>query len=312
MLGNWNVEYQNLNSQRRYPLTASSTAKDQSGLFEIPNSFILGLDLAVPTGIDVFSGKFFIKHIGAYATGYSIVVGYESDDGPVNAATALIARQTHARGQVYALGGMGDFSDAVGKVLIGPLDDIDLQPPGFFTFDFENARLEPDAIRPQIRGVTSITLVNGAQRSVPLYGDIEIQAGANVQLVPIIVMDQDPIIRINAIEGEGLIEACACEGTPTDPIRNISGIQPTPDGRFSLIAGECIELQPIANGLRIVDTCSKPCCSCPELEAVTRDLERLKSESEAVARFVDNLLAVNQNFNTTILGATLRDRACGT
>lgn len=311
-LGVWNLEWLNSNSGRRFPLADDASALDQSESFRIPNDFIVEIDVPIHSGMDVFSGSFFIRRIGAFAAGYSVMVGYQSDTGPVDVASALIPRQGHTRNKVYALGGISPFDDTVGKIVIGDLGNIDEQPPGFFEFDFEDGRLEPDAIRPIIRGVSSITLVSGSQRSVPLYGDIELVAGANIQLIPILILDEDPIIQINAITGEGLIEECVCTGEAASgpPIKLIDGIAPTADGRFFVIGSACIEVKPIANGIQLVDICSQPCCSCLELETITRDLERLKSESAAVRAFVDGLRTSVDTMNLTVLGSTLRDRSC--
>lgn len=309
----WNLDWLVHNGQRKYPLTLDSTCRDDSDSFEIPTDFILGLDLPTHTGLDVSSARFFIKHIGAYAGGYSIIVGYQPAAGDaINVASALIPRPTHTRYTTYALGGIGDFSDTVGKVTIGNLDNIDQQPPGFWTFSLANARLEPDAIRPMLRGVAALVVVNGDQRSAPLYGDIELVAGANILLVPIVESGKDPVIRISAISGEGTIEDCACEGDAAqiDPIKTVNGVPPTPTGDFNLIGSDCVQIVPITNGLRLVNTCSKPCCGCDELERITEDLERLKAQATTVQAFVDRLLEATSVMDTIVLASRIGDRGC--
>lgn len=303
-----NQEWLNANSQRHYPLADDADGVSEGGDFAVPEDFIVELDLAVPTGLDVSPGGFFVKHIGAYATGYSVVIGYQPDDpdeDPVDVATALIARPLHTRNRVYALGGIGDFSDAVGKVVIGRLDAIDAQPPGFHTFSLAHGRLDPDAVRPQIRGVTALILVNNGQASEPLYGDVELVAGNNVQLVPSLVEGEDPVIRINAVRGEGTVDDCVCTGdtAAAPPLRRISGVAPTPDGDFFILGDKCLEVQAVANGIRLVDTCSKPCCGCPELEAITRDLERLRGEAQTVRSFTTQLRAAVDTMNLTVLSS---------
>lgn len=312
-LSTWNVDWLNLNAQRKYPLAADSPGTDLSGSFTIPDDFILEMALPVHAGIDVEPGRFFVLNIGAYASGYSIVIGYQPVSGPaIPVATALIARQTHTRNKGYALGGIDPFSDTVGKVTIGKLDSIDLQPPGFYTFDLDGATIEPDCVRPIIRGLSSITLVNGTRRSVPLNGDIELIAGCNIQLTPILITGQDPIIRIDAISGAGLTEECICIGDNpvAPPIETINGVKPTPTGDFILLGDDCLQVLPITNGVKLVDVCSKPCCGCVELETITRDLERLLSESKAVEEFLNRLQAEVTTMDTMVLGARLGDRGC--
>lgn len=312
-LGNWNLEFANHNAQRRYPLADDADPVDQTGSFAIPNDFLVGLDLPIHAGMDVDPARFYVKHIGAYATGFSVIVGYQPADGdPVNVATALIARPTHVKNTQYALGGIGDYDDTSGKVVVGRLENIDGEPPGFWTFSFPNTRLDPDAVRPIIRGVSSIICVNGDQRSEPLQGDVELVAGVNCQLVPILSEGEDPIIRINFLKGEGTVEDCVCEGDAavTPAIKRIDGVLPTASGDFTIIGSDCLQITPIANGLQLVNVCAKPCCGCEELEKITQDLERLNAEKTAVQQFGEELGTAVNTMSMTVLGARLSDRSC--
>lgn len=314
-IGHWNLEWLNHNSQRNYPLTDDATGIDESDSFTLPDDFIVELDLPVHAGMDVDPGRFFIKNIGAYSTGYSVIVGYQPAIGDaVTVASALIPRTTHKKNTAYALGGIEPFDDTVGKVVIGRLDNIDQQPPGFWNFTLETARLEPDAIRPIIRGVSSIVCVNGDQRSVPLRGVIELQAGQNMQIIPILQVGQDPIIRFSAINGEGTIEECVCEGDAavTAPIKSINGVSPTPSGDINITGTDCLEIEAIPNGIRLVDKCAQPCCDCHDLERITRDLDRLNTQSTTVEQFVDRLRESVNTFDLIVLGSRLGDKGCRT
>lgn len=308
----WNLEWLSHNSQRRYPLAVDSGGRDVTASFAIPNDFIVELDLPIHGGLDVDPTRFFIKHIGAYATGYSVVVGYQPTTGDaVDVATALIERSTHTRNQYYALGGIGDFYDTFGKITIGRLDAIDQQPQGFFEFDLEETRLDTDAVRPIIRGVSSIRVVNGEDVSERLYGDIELVPGANMQIVPVIVNGQDPKLIFSAIDGEGTIEECVCEGDADTPcIERINGVPPTPAGDFTLLGNECLQISEIQNGLKLEDVCSEPCCGCEELEAITRDLERFGSNATTLENFLVSLEARVTQMDMVVLGSKLNDRGC--
>jgi len=312
--GNWNLEWLNHNAQRRYPLADDAEARDETGGFRLPDNFLVGLDLPIHAGLNVSPAGFFVRSVSAYAGGYGLVIAYQPADlsAPVTVATALIPRQGFARNSVFTLGGVGDYADTVGKLVIGRLDDIDEQPPGFWEFTLETARLDPDAVRPIIRGVSSVTCVNGDQRSVPLYGDIELVAGTNMQIVPIIQTGQDPIIRFNAISGEGTVDACVCEGdeAQTAPITKINGVAPTTAGNFNFVGSDCIQIETIPNGVRVVDVCAKPCCGCAELEKITQDLKRLLSQVGSVDGFVDRLQVNVETMSLTVLGAKINDRGC--
>lgn len=311
-LGNWNLEWLNLNSQRKYPLADDASGEADSG-FVLPNDFIVGLDLAVHAGYGVTPNRFFVFRIGAYATGYSVVVGYQPASGdPVPVATALIARQSHERNKTYNLGGMGDFDDARGKITVGRLDSIDKQPAGFHSLTFGAGRLDPDAVRPIIRGVSSLTVVSGGQRSRPITGDVELVAGENFAITTTTLPDGTTRITLSAVSGEGTVEDCPCVEAASPPIKTINGIAPTADGDFFLVGDKCVETTAEANGVRITDQCSAPCCGCAELEAITRDLERLKREAASVASFADKLGTSVSTMDLVVLGARLGDRGtCG-
>lgn len=313
-----NLEWLHHNALRHYPLADDADGNDITGSFNIPTDFLLHLDLPVHAGMDVDPARFFIKHIGAYATGYFITVGYQpagdDPDDAVDVATCLIPRATHTENRAYALGGVEPYDDTVGKVVIGKLGNIDQESAGFWTFTLAQGRLDPDAVRPMIRGVSALILVNGTEESSPLYGDVVIQAGSNIQLVPIIAEGEDPIVRINAITGEGLIEECICAGeaTPRDPIYTINGIAPRLDGEYTIVGGDCVDLEPIENGLRVTNTCSKPCCDCADLERITQDLERFGEQVTAVVSFSQSLRSAVSAMDQVVLGSKTGDKGCST
>lgn len=313
-VGHWNLEWLNHNSQRNYPLADDADGVDDSASFTLPTDFIVELDLPISAGVDVDPAQFYIKHIGAYATGYSVIVGYQPSDGsdPVNVASALIPRLVQDRNTAYALGGIGDFSDSVGKIVIGRLDNIDEQPPGFWTFSLIHARLDPDAVRPIIRGVSSIQCVNGEQTSVKLYGVIQLVAGSNMSIVPILVAGQNPIIRFNAIQGDGTIDECFCTGDAalTPPIKTINGVGPTNAGDFNFVGTDCLQVTQTSNGVRFDDKCAQPCCGCAELERITQDLERLNIQAATTETFLQSLQNTVDSFQATVLGSKLNDNSC--
>lgn len=317
-VGNWNLEFLNHNSQRNYPLADTATGTDTSSSFTIPEDFIVELDLPIHAGLNVASGRFFIKRIDAYSIGYAVIVGYAPVSGdPVDAATALIPRQSFAAGAknvVFSLGGVGSFSDTAGKIVIGKLTGIDLQPSGSWFFEFVASQLDPDAIRPIITGVSSITLINGAQASGKFYGDVELVAGNNCQLVPVVVDGDLARIRINFIQGEGSVEDCTCYGDAalTTPIKTINGVPATTAGGFSFAGTDCLQIEPITNGVKFVDTCASPCCGATELERITQDLERLAQQATNIEGFLSRLQISVQTMDMVVLGSRLNDRSCAT
>lgn len=311
MSAKWiNVDWLNHNEQRSYPLTADATALDVSRVFRLPDDFLVALNLSVHAAVDVDPAKFHLKTVGVYGSGYSVVIGYKTLSGSIPVASALIARDTHTRYAPYRLEGVGDFFDARGTLVIGRLENIDQQPAGQWEFDLEGGRLETDCLRPNIRNVVSLQVENGADVSQRIYGDVVLQAGANMRITPVLVYGEDPVLVFDAIEGEGLTAPCACASEDAQPILTINGIGPDADGNFSLAGSACLEVQEIKNGLRLQDTCSEPCCGCKELEAVTSALEQFGRQAATLENFLTSLEGRVSQMELVVLGSRIPDRGC--
>jgi len=308
----WNIQWTNQNSQRSFPLTDAATKRDLSDTITIPDSFIVGLYFPVHAGLDIEPDRFFVRSLTIFPTGYNIAIAY--DDGtsdPPTVASVNIAKSTHAENRTYALPGTDEFADGVGQIVIGALNEIEQLPPGQYFFDRAGGALETAVIRPNIRGISSITVVSGSDRSEKLYGDIELVAGRNFRIVANIVGGQDPQIVFSAIEGEGLNEECVCDESAEGPcIRTINGIPPAPDGNFQLIGDDCIEISPEDHGLLLSDKCSSPCCGCNELDALVAQIDRFATGAATLRNFINNLSGAVTQFHTVVLGSRLNDSGC--
>lgn len=309
---NWNLQFLNHNSQRAYPLADWGSRTDSTGTIKIPDSFILGLYLPVHAGLTVDPDKFYLQGLGVYPTGFSLSIGYNNGSStPLVVANVNIASASHTEYRTYAVSGSGDFDDTVGKVVIGKLDEINLLPPGYYTFLPTATPLETDTIRPMIRGISSLVVVNGNDRSPPLVGDIEIAAGSNMRIVANTIDGYAPQIVFNAISGEGLNAACECDDTSdATGIRFINGIPPLQDGNFRMVGNKCISIQPIQNGLSFSDLCSQPCCGCTELEALTRQIDRFADGVATLQTFVSTVSAETTQMANVVLGSRLSDNGC--
>jgi len=311
-LGNWNLQWLNHNSQRSYPIVDWADSTDETGTVKIPDNFILALYFPVHAGMAVEIEKFYIQSLGIFPTGFNIAIGY---DGGTNnrplVASVNVARSVHAEYRSYALAGSDDFDDSVGKIVIGRLDEIDLLPPGVYNFEPAATALDTDAIRPMIRGISSLVVVNGSDRSAPIVGDIELVAGDNMRIVANQISGFAPQIVFSAIAGEGLNEECACEEEGDGPcIRFINGIPPLPDGNFRIVGNKCLEVAPIENGLQLSDLCSEPCCGCEELEALTRQIDRFADGVLTLQNFASDLGSEVTQMSQVVLGSRLSDQGC--
>jgi hypothetical protein len=311
-LSQWNLEWLDHNSQRNYPLAEDATGTDTSGGFQLPEDFLVELDIPIHSAMDMDPAKFFIRQIVAAGTGYSIIVSYLGSEGVQDVGSANIPKSAHKRWSTYALGGIEPFDDTVGKVTINKLTSIDDQPTGVWDFDVNGTRITPDVVRPIIQGVQSLKVQSGSSTSQRFYGDVELVAGSNIQITPVVVSGGVSKIIISALSGEGTIEPCVCEGdTDALPcIKTINGIQPTPTGNFNFIGDDCLEITESANSLKIEDVCCAPCCGCTELEAITQDLERFNQQKVNLEFFVSDLRSSVTGMDMVVLGARLGDKSC--
>jgi len=311
-LSQWNLDFLNHNSQRSYPFTSEATRQDVTASFEIPNDFLVGLDLPVSPAMDMETGRFFIRQLGLFSSGIQLIIAYDTGTSLIDVATGLISTIDPIRNKVFAINGIGAYTDISGKVIIGRIDTIQEQPSGLFSFTIEGTRIEPQAIRPMIKGISALRISSATgDVSQNFYGDIELVAGSNIQLSTA-VSGAVTKITISALSGEGTIEQCICEGEAAaiPCIKTINGISPTTTGNFNFIGDDCLHFNPVTNGLKVTDSCCTPCCGCEELEAITRDLERFATQRNALELFVNQLAAETATFDMTVLGSRLGDRRC--
>ena len=309
-LSTWNLEWLNHNSQRNYPIADDAGGYDKTGTFKIPENFIVELDLPIHSAINVDPSKFYIRQLIATGTGYSIVIScQDSSNNIYDVASAHIPTASHTTEyKTYTLGGIEPYDDTSGKVTINSLDAIGSQPAGLWEFEPTGSRVSPDAIRPIIQGVQSLSVSTGVgEVSQRLYGDIELVAGDNIEIVA-----AGNKLTISAIDGAGNVETCQCEGdvTALPCIKTINGVSPTPAGEFGFIGDDCLEFTGGTNSLNVGDNCCAPCCGCTELEAITKDLERFLQQQANLEVFVSGLNSAVTEMSLTVLGSRLGDRGC--
>lgn len=309
-IGNWNLQWLNHNSQRAYPLTERASKTDVTGTITIPDNFIVGLYFPVHAGVDVKPDKFFIKTILISPTGFNITLGY-SENPTIDVAGASIARSNYTPNRSYALGGIDDFDDCVGSIVLGSLDGVDELPAGLYTFTPAAGELEIDAIRPMVRGVTSLRVRNNLELSAPIYGHVTLVAGQNIRIDVAELEDENLGVRteltFNAIANVNLNKDCECNTPPPgECIRCINGIC-SENGTYTLEGNDCVEITPIDNGLSFKDVCAAPCCGCKELDAINTQLDRFGDGVATLQGFVTRLSGEVTQMSLVILGSRMND-----
>jgi hypothetical protein len=308
-IGNWNLQWLNHNSQRSYPLTERATKTDTTGTIRLPDSFIVALYLPIHSGLAFAPNNFFIKSVLIAPTGFNVTVGYDNAGTAVDVAVANITRSNYQPNRSYALGGVDNFDDCVGRIVLGVLDEVNTLPPGLYSFDRAGGELEPDTIRPMLRAVTRLRVSNNGELSAPIYGDVTLVAGNNVRITAAVVGAETEII-FDAISGANLNEECYCEVPESgECIRCINGVCST-DGNFVIAPDDCIQITPMSNGLKFSDTCAQPCCGCTELDAVVDQINRFGDGVTTLQSFVTRLGAEVTQMSLVVLGSQLGDSGC--
>jgi hypothetical protein len=310
-IGNWNLQWLNHNSQRSYPLTSWATKVDVRGSIRLPDSFIVALYLPISATLDVDTSRFLVKNVLISPTGFNVTVGYDRGNGEVvDVASANIARSNFVPNRSYALGGVDEFDDTIGHVVIGNVDEVDKLSPGFYTFNLAGGALEADAIRPNIRGISRLRVSNNNQTSEYVYGDVTLVAGTNVRISLARTQSETNII-FDAISGLNLNADCICP-TPADGecIRCINGVC-SDNGSFNIIANECVDITPGTNSLSFTDTCAQPCCGCTELDELTTQIDRFADGVTTLQNFVSRLGAEVTQMSMVVLSSRLGDTGCG-
>jgi len=215
--------------------------------------------------------------------------------------TVTFDANTHVPGTGYSLAGTADWFDARGWLTIGDLRKLAADiPEGLYNYEPEQTLLETRVVRPALRGIRSLRVVNQDNTSDYLYGHVKLLAGDNVRLQ----YDRELNgVWINAEPNAGYRETCDCESpAQTNLVNTVNGI---PAEHLTIVGdGECVEVRTEGDKIIISDKCSEPCCGCPELEFLTESvkvldasLSRLEYYSEQLAERISTFVT---NFVLTV------------
>lgn len=305
----FNQEWLSQNGQRSYPIATTASKTDTTGDLTLPDSIILSLYLTVHFGLNAQADKFFLRQIGVFSNGLIVEVGYDDgSEGGTTAASAVISISNHREYQSYALTGQGDFAETNGQIVLGSKASLEALPSGVYQFSPEAGQLEVDCIRPALRSVHGLIFTNGTESTEVLTGVIEFVTGRNTRYS---VTQNGSInqVRIDAISGEGLNEDCVCEET-LPCVKTINGIGPDNNQNIDLVGDACFSIDSSTGLIRVTDECSSPCCGCPELEAITQDLDLFREQANTLNGIVNRLETETKRTELTILGLKIRDRGC--
>lgn len=306
----WNAEWLVANSQRSYPLSVNATKVDVTGSFRLPDDVLLSLQFPVHLDSGVEPEKIFLKSIVVYGPGLTLTLGYDdlSSDPPV-VATCSVLFSTHQEFKQYRVIGSGDFADSIGVAAFGSFANMSGLDPGVHVFDRSGGLLDPDCVRPMLRGVSSLVVVNGTEKSNPITGMVELIAGYNARLALIQTPGENPVIRFDAISGEGLTNDCDCV-TSAPCVQTVGGVPPDNTGNVDFIGDACVDITTRDHSVVFSNSCSVPCCGCEELAEITRVMTSTQSKSNELSQYMIGLNSSAIQTMSAILGSQTRP-GCG-
>lgn len=308
------VEFADRASDGRYPLIPLATATDTSELFALPNDFLVGLYLAIPADLQIRPGRVFISRIINTTSLVSLFVTADIGNTLVEIGRFDISRAV-ANSQIdrhgYGLAvfeGATNYEDLRGRVTVHSFANMELQPQGEFTFEYAATGIEPDCIRPHIRHVSSLEIVqpNGNLR---LGGAVRLAAGNNTRL-RVEVVDGQPTVYIDALDASDLNEQLECEFGPAPPIRRINGLTGDSQRAITLIGSRCLEIQPLVSELQLRNRCSEPCASCDEAEAVRSLVDPFRTQIPTLIGLANRLDAAITQTQLNVLASKGGQDAC--
>ena len=278
-----NSEWLATNAMRHYPLSEEATTRDDTDSFSIPDNFFVDMVIPVHATLNLDPSKFHVIQLAVFGTGVNVAIGY---DGTVM-GTVSVPLAGFTRNSVFFIQGIGDFTDVLGKCVIGALDTI-LPFGGVYDFSVAGGRIEASVIVPDIRGLTGLRIWQDDAYSELIQGDVVFEAGENVRM-GVVTTGTVSVLTISAIDGEGTIADCECDLDVADrpAIKTINDVQPDENGNIELTGDDCLEINPAPgeapadiqpHTVALTDTCSKPCCGCSELETLVADQLRIKDE----------------------------------
>jgi len=281
----------NQNSVRAYPLSEEASRRDSTDSYELPDNFLVDMVLPVNATLDYDPSSFYLSKVTVFGTSITIEFSYWTGTEASLVGRVTIDVNTFEHDKTYYLNGQDDFEGVVGKVIVGTLDTL-LNSAGVYEFDLAGGRIESSIIVPDIRGVTGLRVLDGTDVGELYQGDVAFEPGDNIRFT-ISDFGGITVLKISAIDGEGTISDCECQGDETTggPIRTINGVPPDNLGNINLIGDDCLQVIPRAseNQVQVTDKCSKPCCGCPELETLVEDQKRVRDQVQTLENLASRL-----------------------
>jgi hypothetical protein len=269
----------NENSYRPFPYHDSADRVATNTGWVVPDSLLADLAISVP--FDFNPTEMYISNILVAGSVAKITISSTSH-GVV--AFCVFDYIEHDLYESYAVRGSSNFPNIYGRLTAGFIDvNSNSMQAGEHVFDFQSGRLALSCIRPIPRSVNNIRVAGQV-----LSGEINLVEGRGVSIS---ADSGNNSLTISAnLQGAISLEDCGCIDEPKG-IKTINGVEPDEFGNITLEGTNCLELvlDPGLNKIRLVDTCSQPCCDCEGLTVMARNIDTLREKSLIVEDFVRDI-----------------------
>jgi len=289
-------EWLNSNSQRNYPIQENASRTDVSGAFVIPNSLVVAFQINYPRSY--VGGTFYISTLTVSEDNVSIEISFQPSDttvSPIQISTVTIEGSSFTQDSYYSFVGSGSNVSVLGSIGVGDISETISEGIGVFKFLPASTLFEANTQFVSVPALQSVEIYNPSNSLLYTATDVlKLKAGQNIRLT-YEQLDSDPygVIRIDAINGENLVETSTCNNALAfvpSPITQINGVSPDANGRIFLEGSDCIQIttDPATNSIQIIDTCSTSCCGCTQLEILTTALEQLRAQETTLAALISS------------------------
>ncbi len=246
----YNIEWQDINEDRKYPFISTATLKDKTNTFTLSNSFFL--DAIILVNKD-FQAQFYVDQIKYTPDLISISINMQ--DG----TPALIGTSENPTDfSTLGLEGKNEYLGSFGKLMLGKISNI---PYGTLSFYAPATMFEPCKILKLNSGISSINGITS--------GNVILSSESNV-----IIRVEGNKIYINSIDG-----LCACNETPC--IKTINGIEPI-NSNFIINGIGCVKVSDDEGGIIVENTCEESCCGCDEVNDFIDRMQGLENRIHAL------------------------------
>jgi hypothetical protein len=321
------ISWLNSNSLRNYPLSQTATGKSKDQSFQIPDSMLLDMKLAIPFLADsstnvaaINPAKFYISSIKVYPQGFVFFIGCELNSEI--AVSEPIGFSTFSEFSTIAIRGISkpvtnngqafDFAQVYGFAVLGKIDFLTTLV-GTFEFDLDGTRLESAVISYGPRRISGFKVYSDSSTSSLLSGQITLASGNNHRMTLTGTAESGYRVAMNAVRSDDFQDICECNDVELGPcVRKINNVTPDSSGNITIVGSDCIAVSPESDSssIQIDDTCAKPCCGCGELEVLVSDVNSLTAQLALLQAQIGILSGNVDSLNNTCISSRVNATIC--